>query len=70
MNEAIAESARHTRVDLGDHGMGELGRRCLAAAPETIVVYTPHGLSQEGIITLSLSPCAAGKLQGEHGGER
>ena len=51
------------------HGMRELGARCEAAAPETIVVFTPHGLCQEGIITVSLSPCAIGKLEGESGGE-
>jgi aromatic ring-opening dioxygenase LigB subunit len=54
----------HTR-----EGMRELGARCLAAAPDTIVIYTPHGLAQEGIVTVSLSPCAHGNLEGEGGGE-
>jgi aromatic ring-opening dioxygenase LigB subunit len=69
--EVIPELAGNNleRMAITRRGMRELGDRCLAAAPETIVVYTPHGLAQEGIITLSLSPCAQGKLEGETGGE-
>lgn len=68
--EVIPELAGHNldRMAHTRNGMRELGARCLAAQPETIVVYTPHGLCQDGIITLSLSPRASGTLQGEAGG--
>jgi aromatic ring-opening dioxygenase LigB subunit len=69
--EVIPELAGNNRkrMALTRRGMRELGKGCLAAEPETIVVFTPHGLCQEGIITISLSPCASGVLEGETGGE-
>lgn len=47
--------------------MRELGKRCRAAAPETLVVYTPHGLYKDGCCTVSLSPTAQGTLNSDDG---
>ena len=33
--------------------MFELGRRCVAAQPDTIVVLTPHGVHVDESITIS-----------------
>jgi len=49
--------------------MHELRRRCAAAAPETIVVATPHGIIAEGAVSLGATHVAAGLLgdpQGRH----
>lgn len=45
----------------------ELGNRCRAAAPETLVVLTPHGLCIDGCVTLSVTRLAYGELAGENG---
>lgn len=50
------EKARATRA-----GLEELGRRLAAAAPETIVVITPHGLHVEGHYSLLDSDVARGE---------
>lgn len=55
------------RMAVTRSGMEELGRRCLAAQPDTIVVYTPHGVHQEGAVTVSVTPYAEGELGGEDG---
>lgn len=47
--------------------MEELGRRCQQARPETVVVFTPHGLCIEGSISLSLAQLGAGFVDGENG---
>jgi aromatic ring-opening dioxygenase LigB subunit len=43
-------------------GMEEMGRRCRAAQPETIVVLTPHGMVVEGAISIGATPAAQGSL--------
>jgi len=45
-----------------------LGRHCRAEQPETIVVYTPHGICVEGLISVSVSRYVSGHLDGEEGG--
>jgi aromatic ring-opening dioxygenase LigB subunit len=47
--------------------MLELGRRCLAARPDTIVVLTPHGVQSPDSITVSANETAEGTLEGEDG---
>lgn len=47
--------------------MEELGRRCEAAAPETIVVFTPHGVCIEGHVCVSVAHVAAGALDSDDG---
>lgn len=47
--------------------MEELGRRCAAVSPETIVVYTPHGIAIEQYATVSIARVAVGMLEGETG---
>ncbi|MDX1933322.1 MAG: hypothetical protein SFU56_12005 [Capsulimonadales bacterium] len=42
--------------------MKELGRRFLAARPDTVVVATPHGIIVEGAVTISATRHAAGIL--------
>jgi aromatic ring-opening dioxygenase LigB subunit len=48
-------------------GMEELGRRCLESRPDTVVVYTPHGVAIEDAITISAAERAQGTLDGENG---
>lgn len=47
--------------------MQELGRRCAAAQPETVIVATPHGILAEGVITVGATELAAGILDGRNG---
>lgn len=47
--------------------MEELGRRARAAAPETIVIYTPHGICAEGHLCVSVATAAVGLLEGPNG---
>lgn len=47
--------------------MQELGERCLRAAPETLVVFTPHGVCVEGCIVLSYAMRGVGALDGSNG---
>jgi aromatic ring-opening dioxygenase LigB subunit len=49
--------------------MRELGRRCAAAMPETVVVATPHGIIAEGVISIGATAMAAGILDGPSGGQ-
>ncbi len=42
--------------------MQELGRRFVAARPETVIVLTPHGIVVEGAISCGATPLAAGIL--------
>lgn len=55
------------RMAVTRRGMEELGRRCLRAQPETLVVFTPHGVCIEGCISLSLARIGAGFVDGENG---
>jgi aromatic ring-opening dioxygenase LigB subunit len=55
------------RMALTRAGMEELGRRCRTASPETLVVYTPHGLAIEDHISISVTQGASGVLEGENG---
>ena len=52
-----AEGALATRAALQ-----ELGRRCAAARPDTLVLATPHGVRVEGAICLAGAGRAAGAL--------
>ncbi len=47
--------------------MEELGRRCKLARPETLIVFTPHGLCIENSISLSMAVLGAGYVDGENG---
>jgi aromatic ring-opening dioxygenase LigB subunit len=47
--------------------MEDLGRRCLRARPDTLVVFTPHGLCLENCISVSMAVSGAGYLDGENG---
>jgi aromatic ring-opening dioxygenase LigB subunit len=42
--------------------MEELGRRCDAARPDTIVVLNPHGLIVQGAVSIGMTERAAGML--------
>ncbi len=55
-----AERMRVTR-----EAMEELGRRCRAALPDTIVVYTPHGHEVPGHACISVTKTVHGILEGE-----
>ena len=44
--------------------MLELGRRCAAADPETLVVLTPHGIHVEGRFAVVVAGRMAGALDG------
>jgi len=62
--EEIADDARvmaQTRT-----AMQEMGRRCAAARPDTVIVLTPHGLMVEGAISIGATQIAGGVL-GEPG---
>ncbi len=58
--EEIADDARvmaQTRV-----AMQEMGRRCAASRPDTVVVLTPHGQLMRGAITIGATRIAGGVL--------
>jgi aromatic ring-opening dioxygenase LigB subunit len=44
-------------------GMLELGRRCDAAAPETLVLFTPHGIHVDGQFAVVVAGRMAGALE-------
>jgi aromatic ring-opening dioxygenase LigB subunit len=46
--------------------MEELGRRCELSRPETLVVFTPHGLCIEDRVSVSVAAIAAGYVDGEN----
>lgn len=61
---AVAELCDESELDVAAgtrHGLEELGRRFQAAAPETIVVLTPHNVHVAG----SMAVIVAGRLEGE-----
>lgn len=47
--------------------MQELGRRCEQAQPDSIVVFTPHGLCFDEHVCVSVAMRAEGMLDGENG---
>lgn len=47
--------------------MEEMGRRCLEARPDTIVVFTPHGTLIQDCVTVSANMEAEGRLGAEDG---
>ncbi len=67
--EIIAELANGnlSRMERTRAAMEVLGRRCRAAAPETVVVYTPHGICIEGHMCVSVARVAIGTLDGDDG---
>lgn len=44
--------------------MEELGRRCAAARPDTVVVLTPHGLIVKDAVSVGVNSAASGFLTG------
>ncbi|MGC8668991.1 MAG: extradiol ring-cleavage dioxygenase [Chthonomonadales bacterium] len=44
-----------------------LGRHCRAEQPDTILVYTPHGICVDGFISISVSRYVIGELTGDNG---
>ncbi len=68
--ELIPELANGTlaRMERTREAMCALGSRCQAAGPETIVVFTPHGLAIPGYVSVSVGRKAAGTVDGENGG--
>lgn len=58
-----AHKATRTRLALE-----ELGRRMVAAAPETIVLITPHGHRVDGVFSLLNNRRVQGVLEAEEGG--
>ena len=67
ISELAGENLRRMRTTR--RAMEQLGEQCLAAAPETIVVFTPHGLSMDPYATISISTMGHGALGGENGSE-
>jgi len=55
------------RMQATRRAMEELGARCLAARPETLVVLTPHGVEVESYLTVAIAPMAVGELDGPEG---
>src|SRR5690242_13586911 len=47
--------------------MEELGRRCSAARPDALIVYTPHGICVDDHFCVSVSRRAVGHLDGDNG---
>ena len=64
---AIAEACAPAEVDLAAltrRGMEELGRRFDEAAPEVVIVLTPHNIHVEGALAVIASGTLAGALDG------
>lgn len=61
---ATADPLRMVRTR---RAMEEMGRRCARARPDSIVIFTPHGLCIEGRISLSVATRASGYVDGENG---
>ncbi len=55
------------RMAITRSAMTELGRRCELQRPETVVVYTPHGICIEGRISVSIADVSVGYVDGENG---
>src|SRR5215467_5961913 len=55
------------RMRLTRAAMEELGSRCRASKPDTIVVYTPHGHEAPGHACISITKSVIGALEGEDG---
>jgi len=49
------------------NGMQRLGKACREAAPETIVVFTPHGVTIPGFVSVAYTITAKGVLDGARG---
>lgn len=64
---AIAEACAPAEVDRAvatRRGMEELGRRFDAAAPDVVIVLTPHNIHVEGALAVIASGTLAGALDG------
>ncbi len=55
------------RMAVTRRAMEELGARCRAARPESIVVYTPHGVCIDHHMCVTISRRTRGLLRGEDG---
>src|SRR5437763_1540837 len=62
----LADGNLH-RMKITRGGMEELQRRCFLALPDTIVLFTPHGLDVEGHVCISMTDFAEGELAGARG---
>jgi aromatic ring-opening dioxygenase LigB subunit len=62
LGDGPPERAQRTR-----DAMIELGRRCEARKPETLVVLTPHGIAIEGHACVSIARTAYGEVAGSNG---
>ena len=63
---AIPEACEPDERDLApltQAGMLELGRRCDAAAPDTLILLTPHGIHVEGHFAVVIAGRVAGRLE-------
>ncbi len=63
---AVPEACASDEEDLAaetQRGMRELGRRCDAAAPDALVVLTPHGVHVEGHFAVVVAGHMAGALE-------
>ena len=67
--EIIPDLATQTmeRMAVTRESMTTLGKKCEEAAPETIVVMTPHGEDVAGFVSIMVSPHALAILEGENG---
>jgi len=67
--ELIPELADGTfeRMAITRRSMVEIGRRCSAAEPDTVIVLTPHGLCIDGHVCVSVAGSARGTLGNETG---
>lgn len=62
---AIPEACEPAERELAaatQHGMRELGRRCAAAEPEALVVFTPHNVHVEGALAVITAATIEGSL--------
>lgn len=63
---AVPEACAPDEADLAvatQRGMIELGRRCNAAAPDALVVLTPHGIHVDGHFAVVVAGHVAGALE-------
>src|SRR5258706_2495302 len=56
-----------SRMQQTRSSMIELERRCRKAAPDTVIVYTPHGFDFDGRFTITVSQATSGVVEGEDG---
>ena len=63
---AVAEACDASSLPLAAatrRAMGELGERCAAARPDTVVVFTPHNIHVDGAMAVITSTRVHGRLE-------